>query len=309
VSKTTTPTAISNLESGMKLALLGIGINAVLSIVKLLAGYFGHSYALIADGIESSLDITSSFIIWTALKVATKPPDADHPYGHGKAEPVAAIIVGFAVLFAAVGLAAESVREILTPHHAPAPFTLVVLVVVIITKEILYRIVMWQGNKMGSTAVKADAGHHRSDAITSFAALVGISIALIGGKGWEPADDWAALLACGLIAINGFNMLKPAVYEIMDTAPPKDFEDNIRHVAESVPGVQNVQQCRIRKMGVEFYVDLHIWVDGSLSVLQGHNIAHAVKDAVRESNPAVADVLVHVEPSIESAEASSNSKI
>jgi cation diffusion facilitator family transporter len=296
VTKTTSSTINSNLESGMRLALLGIVINFVLSVVKLLAGYFGHSYALIADGIESSLDIAGSFIIWGGLKVATMPPDADHPYGHGKAEPMAAIIVALGVLAAAAGLAAESVREILTPHHAPAPFTLIVLVAVMAIKESLYRIVMWQGNKMQSTAIKTDAGHHRSDAITSLAAFVGITIALIGGKGWEPADDWAALFACGLIAWNGINLLKPALSEIMDTAPPKDFENNVREAARSVAGVANVEQCRIRKMGLEFYVDLHVWVDGSMTVLEGHKIAHAVKDAVRNSNPAITDVLVHVEP-------------
>ena len=296
MKKTATPNGISNLEYGMKLALLGIGINAVLSVVKLLAGYFGHSYALIADGIESTLDIAGSFIIWGGLKLATKPPDADHPYGHGKAEPVAAIIVAFAVLLAAAGLAFESIREILTPHHAPAPFTLIVLLAVVVIKETLYRVVMWHGKKSGSTAIQTDAGHHRADAITSVAAFIGISIALLGGKGWEQADDWAALFACALIAYNGVQLLKPALLEIMDTAPPKDFEDGVRRAAEGVNGVDNVQRCRVRKMGVEFYVDLHVWVDGEMTVSDGHGIAHAVKDAVRASNPAVADVLVHVEP-------------
>lgn len=280
----------------MRLALLGIAINAVLAVVKLLSGYFGHSYALIADGIESSLDIAGSFIIWGGLKVAAMPPDADHPYGHGKAEPMAAIIVALTVLLAAAGLAAQSVREILTPHHAPALFTLIVLAVVVIIKESLYRIVMWRGEKSGSTAIKTDAGHHRADVVTSLAAFIGISIALLGGKGWEPADDWAALFACGLIAYNGINLLKPGLNEIMDTAPPKGVEDEIRHAAASVTGVENVERCRIRKMGVEFYVDLHVWVDGRMPVSEGHRIAHEVKDVVKQSNPAVADVLVHVEP-------------
>ncbi len=296
MNKTATPNGNAALEYGMKLALLGIGINAVLAVVKLLAGYTGHSYALIADGIESTLDIAGSFIIWGGLKLATKPADADHPYGHGKAEPVAGIIVSLAVLAAAAGLTFESIREILTPHHAPAPFTLIILLAVVVIKETLYRVVMWHGVRAQSTAIKTDAGHHRADAITSVAAFIGISIALLGGKGWEQADDWAALFACALIAYNGVRLLKPALLEIMDTAPPKDFENNVRRAAESVDGVDNVQRCRIRKMGVEFYVDLHVWVDGRMSVSEGHRIAHAVKDAVRASNPAVADVLVHVEP-------------
>jgi len=280
----------------MKLALLGIVINVFLASIKLLSGYFGHSYALIADGIESTLDIAGSFIIWGGLKLAAKPADADHPYGHGKAEPMAAIIVAFGVLVAAVGLAAQSVYQILQPRPAPAPFTLIVLIVIVIIKETLYRIVMWQGNKMQSTAIKTDALHHRSDAITSIAAFIGISIALIKGTGWEAADNWAALFACALIAYNGLRLIKPAIYEIMDTAPPKNFENRVREAAQSVEGVANVEQCRIRKMGLEFYVDLHVWVDGRMSVLEGHNIAHSVKDAVRDSNPAIADVLVHIEP-------------
>lgn len=292
----TNNTARINLESGMKLALLGIAINAVLASVKLLAGYFGHSYALIADGIESSLDIAGSFIIWGGLKLAAKPADADHPYGHGKAEPMASIIVACTVLLAAAGLAAESVKEILTPHHAPAPFTLIILLAVVVIKESLYRVVMWHGNKTGSTAIKTDAGHHRADVVTSIAAFIGISIALMGGKGWEPADDWAALFACALIAYNGVSLLKPGVNEIMDTAPPRGVEDEIRRAAASVTGVENVERCRIRKMGVEFYVDLHVWVDGRIPVSEGHRIAHEVKDIVKQSNPAVADVLVHIEP-------------
>jgi cation diffusion facilitator family transporter len=296
VPNSTNNAARINLESGMKLALLGIAINAVLAVVKLLAGYFGHAYALIADGIESSLDIAGSFIIWGGLKVASMPPDADHPYGHGKAEPMAAIIVALTVLLAAAGLAAESVKEILTPHHAPMAFTLIVLLAVVVIKESLYRFVMWRGVKSGSTAIMTEAGHHRADVITSVAAFIGISIALIGGPGWEPADDWAALFACALIAYNGVKLLKPGLNEIMDTAPPKGVEDEIRRAAASVTGVENVEHCRIRKMGVEFYVDMHVWVDGRIPVSEGHRIAHEVKDVVKQSNPAVADVMVHIEP-------------
>jgi cation diffusion facilitator family transporter len=193
-------------------------------------------------------------------------------------------------------LAAQSVREILIPHHAPKPFTLIVLVGVVIIKESLYRFVMWRGVKSGSTAIKTDAGHHRSDAIISLAALVGIGIALIGGKGWESADDWAALFACGIIACNGIALLKPGMSEIMDTAPPEGVENEVRRAAGAVNGVEKIQQCRIRKMGLEFYVDLHVWVDGRIPVSEGHRIAHEVKDAVKKSNPAVADVMVHVEP-------------
>jgi cation diffusion facilitator family transporter len=278
------------------LAVIGIAVNAALAGIKIAAGMIGNTYALIADGFESTLDIFSSLIIWYGLKLAAEPPDAEHPYGHGKAESVAAIVVSLVLICAAFGLAIQSVREILTPHHIPAPFTLVVLLVVVIVKELMFRRMHLTGTAIESGAVKSDAWHHRSDAVTSAAAFVGISIALMGGPGWESADDWAALFACGFIAWNGWKLLKPALYEAMDTAPPGDLVERVRAVAASVPGVSALDQCLIRKSGLEFFVDLHVGVDAGLTVREGHRIAHEVRNAVRASNPAIADVLVHVEP-------------
>jgi cation diffusion facilitator family transporter len=163
-------------------------------------------------------------------------------------------------------------------------------------KELLFRKIIDTGDRIGSAAVKTDAWHHRSDAITSMAAFIGISVALIGGPGWEPADDWAALLACGLIGYNGYRLLVPALQEALDAAPPKELESEIRSIAGGVPGVAELDQCRIRKMGLEFYVDLHVGVNADLTVREGHRIAHDVKDAIRAANPAVTDVLVHIEP-------------
>lgn len=282
-------------ESGQRLALVGILTNAVLAVVKISAGIFGNAYALIADGVESMLDIGGSIVIWGGLRLAGKPPDETHPYGHGKAEPLAAAAVALGVLAAAVLLAVESVREILTPHHAPKPFTLAILVGVIVVKELLYQLVIRKAE--GSTAITTDAWHHRADALTSLAAFVGITIALIGGPGYESADDYAALVACGLIAYNGVKLLVPALSEVMDTAPPKAVLDEVRQVALQVEGVESIHKCYMRKMGLEYYVDIHVRVNGDLSVREGHRIAHAVKDRIRESNPAVMDALVHIEPS------------
>jgi cation diffusion facilitator family transporter len=285
-----------DLQTGARVALLGLVINVAFATAKIAAGIIGHAYVLIADGIESTLDIGGSIIIWGGLTVAAKPPDQTHPYGHGKAEPIAAIVVAMGVLVAAIGLAIESVREILTPHHGPAPFTLAVLVVVIMVKEILFRYVNRVGKEFESTAVQTDAWHHRSDALTSAAAFIGISVALIGGERWRSADDWAALFACAVIAANGVRLLLPAFYEIMDTAPRARIVRAICGVASSVPGVVEVEKCRARKMGLDFYVDLHARVDGNISVHEGHAIAHRVKAAIQQSNPRVADVLVHIEP-------------
>lgn len=286
-----------NLQSGARVALLGLLINVVLATAKILAGFFGNSYVLIADGIESALDIAGSVVIWGGLKVASLPPDETHPYGHGKAEPLAAIIVSMGVLAAALGLSIQSVREIFLPHHAPAPYTLVVLIVVIAVKELMYRYVIRVGRNVESTAVQTDAWHHRTDAMTSAAALIGISVALIGGEGWESADDWAALFACALIAANGYRLLKPALREIMDTAPRGPIVDSVQQAACAVSGVKEIEKFKIRKMGLSYYVDLHVGVDGAISVREGHHIAHAVKRAIQENDQRIADVLVHIEPS------------
>jgi len=284
------------MQTGARVAFAGMIVNVILAAAKISAGLLGNSYVLIADGIESALDIAGSAVIWGGLKFASRPPDATHPYGHGKAEPMAAGIVAIGVIIAAIGLAIQSVREIFLPHHGPAPFTLVVLIVVIVVKEFLYRSVIRLGKDVESTAVQTDAWHHRADALTSAAAFIGISIALIGGEKWQSADDWAALFACAVIAANGYRLLFPALHEMLDTAPRGEIVATIQRAAASVPGVLNVEKCLVRKMGISFYVDLHIGVDGGISVRDGHHIAHQVKDAIKQTDRRIADVLVHVEP-------------
>ena len=290
------PPSSSISQTGARFALFGLIVNVLLAAIKILAGAIGHAYVLIADGIESALDVGGSIVIWGGLTFAARPPDRTHPYGHGKAEPIAAVIVAVGVFAAAVGLAIQSVREIFLQHHGPAPWTLAVLVVTVVVKETLFRYVIRFGQKVESTAVKTDAWHHRFDAMTSAAAFIGISLALIGGKKWQSADDWAALVACVLIAANGVRLAWPAFYEIMDTAPGGKIVRSIRRVANSVPGVVTVEKCRARKMGLDFYVDLHVGVDGKISVQEGHEIAHRVKAAIQQSDSRVADVLVHIEP-------------
>ncbi len=295
-TKTTAPGGETGYGTGARLALVGVAVNFALALVKIVSGLIGNCYALIADGIESTLDIFGSLVIWFGLKVAAEPPDEEHPYGHGKAEPLASVVVALGVIAAALGMAVQSIREIVTPHHAPAPFTLLVLIGVIVVKETLFRKVASAASLLGSGAVKTDAWHHRADAITSAGAFIGISIALIGGPGWEAADDWAALFTCGVIGFNGYLLLMPALHEVMDTAPPKELEASVRTIAGGVPGVAEVEKCRIRKMGLEYYVDIHVGVKASLTVRAGHDIGHAVKDAIRTVKPEVADVLVHIEP-------------
>src|SRR5256714_6906861 len=292
----TAGTAASNLQAGARLALVGLAVNVAFAFIKIAAGVFGNAYALIADGIESALDAAGSIVIWGGLRFAARPPDATHPYGHGKAEPLAAVVVALGVLIAAAALAVASVREIFLPHHGPAPFTLFVLIIAVVVKEWLFRSVSRLGRAIDSTAITTDAWHHRADAVISMAAAIGISIALIGGEKWQRADDYSAPFACVIIATTGARLLGPALREILDTAPRGEISERIRGAARSVPGVVGLDKCFVRKMGVSYYVDLHVLVNGSISVHEGHELAHRVKDAIRATNPRIADVLVHVEP-------------
>ena len=284
-------------EKGLRSTILGILANAVLAVIKGIAGVLGNSYALIADAIESTTDIASSLIVWGGLKISGIPPDIDHPYGHGKAEPLAATVVTLFLFAVAIAIAIQSAREIVTPHHAPAPFTLIVLVVVVITKESLFRFVFNVGKSIDSTAVKSDAWHHRSDAITSASAAIGISIAIIGGPGYESADDWAAMFASVIIAFNAYRILRPAINEVMDAAPTSEVEKAVRETARRVDGVLGLEKCRIRKMGLWYYVDLHVTVEGSMAVREGHEIARNVRAKILEIHANIADVLIHIEPS------------
>lgn len=283
-------------KRGLKTTLVGILASIFLAAVKIISGVIGNSYALIADGIESLTDIFTSSIVLTGLYYASKPADENHPYGHGKAEPFAGVIVSIGIFIAAMIIVVQSIYEIITPHHAPASFTLIVLVVVVIIKESLFRFVIKVGTQVNSVAVKNDAWHHRSDAITSAAAFVGISIALLGGEGYESADDFAALFASVIIIINAYRIFKPAFYELIDTAPPTEVVQKVRSMALKVNDVKGIDKCFVRKMGFDYFVDIHVLVDANLPVHRGHEIAHKVKDILMNEYSNISDVLVHIEP-------------
>lgn len=293
---------------GIRSAQVGVAINSLLALTKIFAGVVGSTYALVADGVESLADIASSLIVWGGLVLAAQPPDDDHPHGHGKAEALAALTVSFMLLLAAIGIAVQAILEIRTPHRLPAPWTLVVLVGVIVIKWILARRVGEVGAAIGSTAVSADARHHVSDAVTSVAAFIGISIALIGsrtrgGSGWESADDWAALAASIVIAYNGLSMLVPALHDLMDRMPGPEIVTPIREAAEGVEGVCLIEKLAVRKTGLTYDVSLHVQADPSLTLLEAHSLGGAVKAAIRTRVPAAQLVHIHMEPYLPSGQA------
>lgn len=281
---------------GMRTALVGMCVNAVLAVVKIAAGVLGQSQALIADGIESTADLFSSLVVWSGLRIASRSADEHYPFGYGKAEALAAAVVGLLLMLAALAIAIESIHQILTPHFTPRPFTLLVLVGVILVKEVWFRRVRRLGEDVGSTVVSADAWHHRSDAITSAAAFVGIAVALIGGPGWESADDWAALLASTVIVRNAIGVIRPAVGDLMDRAPGEAMLARVAEAARAVPGVRAIEKLKVRKAGMGYYVDLHVQADPLMALHDAHVLSGMTKSAIRSAVPEVHGVLIHMEP-------------
>lgn len=285
-----------NEQAAIKTTYFSIIGNSFLAIIKGGAGFFGNSYALIADAIESTADIFASFLVLFGIKYSSRPADENHPYGHGRAEPlITFLVVGFLITSATI-IAYESINNIQTPHDLPKSWTLIVLGLIIIWKEYSFRIVIKRSIETNSSALKADAWHHRSDAITSVAAFIGISTALILGKGYESADDWAALFASGFILYNCYLIFRPALGEIMDEHLYDDLIEDIRRVSAGVEGILGTEKCFIRKAGMKYHVDLHAIVKASITVREGHDLAHVLKDTLRREIPELGHVLIHVEP-------------
>ncbi|WP_268124902.1 cation diffusion facilitator family transporter [Roseivirga pacifica] len=287
---------MSQHQEAIKTSYFSIFGNLGLAIIKALAGIFGHSYALIADAIESTADIFSSLIVLLGLKYAKKPADENHPYGHGKIEPlVTFLVVGFLIISAII-IGYESIQHIITPHKSPKPWTLIVIGGIIVWKELSYRLVSKKSNETNSSSLKADAWHHRSDALTSGAAFLGIGIAVVFGPGYETADDWAALFATGIILYNSYRIFRPALGEVMDEHLYEDLIAEIRSISVTVEGILDTEKCYIRKSGMRYFVDLHAIVNGDISVRDGHKLAHDLKDTLLEKLPEIDDVLIHIEP-------------
>ncbi|TCP22890.1 cation diffusion facilitator family transporter [Tenacibaculum skagerrakense] len=287
---------MNNEQTAIQTTYFSIIGNTCLALIKGIAGILGNSYALIADAIESTTDIFSSLLVLFGLKYAKRPPDENHPYGHGKIEPLITFLVVAFLVTSATVIAYESIQNIQTPHKTPEPWTLLVLGAIILWKEASFRLVIKKSKETNSSSLKADAWHHRSDAITSVMAFIGISIALVLGKGYETADDWAALLASFFILYNSYLIFRPALGEIMDEHLYDDLLEEIREESIKVKGIIGTEKCFIRKAGMKYHVDLHAIVDGEITVKEGHYISHQLKDHLREVIPGLGHVLIHIEP-------------
>lgn len=287
---------MDNVQTAIRTTYFSILGNIALALIKGFAGFFGNSYALIADAIESTTDIFASLLVLLGFKYAKRPADENHPYGHGKIEPLITFAVVVFLVVSATIIAYESIQNIQTPHKTPKAWTLIILGLIIIWKEASFQIVNKKSKQTNSSSLKADAWHHRSDAITSVMAFIGISIAILFGEGYETADDWAALFASGFILYNSYLILRPALGEVMDEQLYGDLINEIRIKSLEVEGVLGTEKCFIRKAGMKFHVDLHAIIDGKISVKQGHDISHQLKDHLRNQLPNLGHVLIHIEP-------------
>lgn len=276
--------------------LLSLFSNVALVFIKLITGIVGNSFAIIADAIESAGDVFSSFVVFLGLRVSDKPSDDDHPFGHGKVEPVISFLVVLLLIVSAGFIAFQAIVNIQSSQKMPSPYTLIVLGGVIIYKESLFQFVNKKSKKTGSTSLKADAWHHRSDAITSLAAFIGITLALLLGEGYESMDDWAALVAAAIIIVNAYFVFRPALGELLDEQNHDELIGQVRAVSEEVDGVIDTEKCFIRKFGMRYVVDIHVRVSAELSVEEGHTIGHCVQDIIRDNFPQIEHVFTHVEP-------------
>ena len=277
-------------------ALLGLGVNLALGIVKLVGGIVAGSFALISDAVNSLGDVFMSLVVLFALRIAQRPPDAEHPYGHTRAEAIAGSNVAVLVIVSALLVGWEAIQRLNVQHSLPPVWTLWIATGNVLIKEVLYRYSLRIGHRTKSSVVIAAAWDHRSDALCSLSVLIGLAIVRWAGPGWIGADEVAALVVVAVIVWSGSEVFRRNASELMDVQADDDFVRQVRAAAESVPEVMAVETLWVRKSGLEFFADIHIEVDQHLTVAEGHRIGHQVKDHLLDEFPALRDVLVHLEP-------------
>lgn len=275
---------------------VGLAINLALGLLKLIAGLVSGSFALIADAVNSLGDVVSSVVVLIAFRVAQRPADPEHPYGHTRAEAIAASNVAVLIILSALAVGWEALQRLNVPHHLPPAWTLWIAGANVLVKECLYQYNAAVGRRSGSGATVAHAWDHRSDALSALAVLVGLAVVRWGGQDYIWADEAAALVVVAAIVWSGTRLFRSSASELMDLQASDEFVNAIRETAADVPGVLGVETLWVRKSGLEYFVDIHIEVDPHLSVAQGHEIGHHVKDALLARFDRLRDVLVHLEP-------------
>ena len=281
-------------ERGKRISIISLVANTILALVKISIGFLASSTALIADGFHSVSDMASTIIVMFSLHLSETPADKNHPYGHEKAEALGTNILAVILILTAVFLGRDAFNIILSGEIAePGTLALAAAFLSIVVKELLYRFTIKIGREINSRGLIADAHHHRSDALSSVAALIGIAGAKLGFRILDPI---AGLIVAFLILKVGYDILKDTSYELMDGRPEKEKIEEIINLAEEIEGVKDIHDIKLRSYGPRYIADLKIAVDGRLSVKEGHNIAVKVKNKIIENEDDVKDVLVHVDP-------------
>lgn len=284
-----------------KVTLTGTALNAALIVLKFIAGIVGRSSAMVADAVHSLSDFVTDAIVLVFVRIADKPRDKGHAYGHGKFETFATLIIGVILALAGIGLMINGIELIIasvkgTTIPRPGMLALVIAVLSIVSKEWLYHYTIRKGRKVKSHAVIANAWHHRSDAISSGGTLVGIAGAMFLGDRWRILDPIAAVAVSVFIIKSGYDIMKPSVNELLEASLPDDDESEIVSLVKSVPGVRDVHNLRTRHIGNDIAADFHVTMDGDMSLRDAHNIATAAENAIKKRFGEGSIVNVHMEP-------------
>jgi len=283
-------------HSAKNAVLFGLFSNLILVALKAGIGILGNSFALIADALESATDSVSSLMLYFGLKYAQRPPDENHPYGHGRFEGLLTFVVVFFLLSSAIGIGIQAIANLQKPQTLPAPFTLIALLGIVAWKETSFWYIRARARRLHSSLLEAEAWHHRADAISSIFGLIGIGLAWMLGPEFAWLDEAAALLSALVLLFNAYRIFRKAFSEFMDEDMYQPMAKEILEIGKELPFILGIPTCKIRKLGARYFVDLHVWVEPEISVALGHAHAHALKDKIKSHLPSIEDVLIHVEP-------------
>lgn len=284
-----------------RVTIIGSIVNLMLLIFKFLAGIFGHSAAMIADAVHSLSDFITDIIVIVFVRISSKPADSTHRYGHGKFETLASAIVGCILLGVGVGIFVSGVRSIVGAWQgealvAPSKLALIAAAVSIVLKEGLYHYTVYEGKRLNSQVVVINAWHHRSDALSSIGTLLGIGGAIFGGAKWHVLDPVAAVVVSLFIMKAAISVLKISLDELLEHSLPKDIEQEIKQIILSVDGVSSPHHLRTRRVGNSYAIEVHIRMDGELSLHDAHRITSIVEDGLKRRFGENTIVTIHSEP-------------
>ncbi|MGA2135699.1 MAG: cation diffusion facilitator family transporter [Bryobacteraceae bacterium] len=284
------------MQTGQRVALSGMIVSAALAAIKVTIGLMGGSQAVVADGLESFGDVFASGIVLLGLTLANRPPDWNHPYGHGRVETITGLFVGMMLGAAGVAISTNAFLHLGSVDGPPATYVVWPLIASAAVKIVLSGVKFHFGRKIRSAALMADAWHDSVDIFSALVALVAVSFTILAPHKFASADHWGAFAVGLIVVLTGLRVSRDTALQLMDTMPDSETMAKIRDVAVTVPGVQGIEKCYARKTGLQYHVDLHLEVNPEITVRQSHDIATQVRIVIKETLPWVADVLIHVEP-------------